>query len=100
MTWWVAFLLTCASEFVVVAVVAPAPRRRRTATDSLAANLFTHPLAWWLVTSGHLAFWPTEIGVCIAEAAIYASVSRLAPARAFATSFAANGVTVAMSFLL
>lgn len=99
MTWWVAFLLTCASEFVVVAAVAPAPRRLRTATDSLAANLFTHPLAFWLVTGGHLGWWPTEIGVCVAEAAIYAGVSRLGPARAFATSLAANGVTAAMSFL-
>lgn len=98
MTWLPAFVLTCAVEFVIVLGVAPPPRRR-VAVDSLAANLLTHPLAYWLVTRGWLGFWPAEGAVFVVEATIYARVSRLPAPRAAAISLAANGVTLAMSFL-
>lgn len=99
MTWLVAFVLTCAVEFALVFALAPPAQRARIATDSLAANLCTHPPAFWLVTQGHAGFWPVEFVVWLGEAAIYASVSRLPALRALATSLAANGVTLAMSFL-
>lgn len=98
MTWLLAFALTCAIEFAIVSALAPPPRLR-VAVDSLAANLFTHPLAYGLVTHGWLGFWPTEVAVCVVEAAIYVGVSRLPWQRAAAISGAANGVTMAISFL-
>lgn len=98
MTWLLAFALTCAVEFPIVAALAPTPRIR-VAIDSLAANLCTHPMAYWLVTHGWLGFWPTEAAVCVVEAAIYLGASRLPWQRAAAISLAANGVTMAMSFL-
>lgn len=98
MSWLLAFVLTCAVEFAIVLALAPPPRRR-VAADSLAANLLTHPLAYLLVARGWLGFWPTEAAVFGVEAAIYARVSRLPAPRAAAISFAANGVTLAMSFL-
>lgn len=99
MTWLLAFTLTCAIEFAIVLALAPAPQRVRVAVDSLAANLFTHPLAFWAVTHGHVGFWPTEGAVCLVETAIYARISRLPLPRAVAISLAANGVTLATSFL-
>lgn len=99
MTWLFAFVLTCAVELAIVLALAPSPHRARVAADSLAANLFTHPLAFWLVTGGHLGFWPTEAAVCVVEAAVYAGISRLPAPRAALISLAANGVTLAMSFL-
>lgn len=100
MTWLVAFLLTCAVEFAIVFALAPPTQRVRIAIDSLAANLFTHPIAWWLVTNGHAGFWPTEVGVWLVEATVYLGIARLPARRALATSLAANGVTLAMSFWL
>lgn len=98
MTWLAAFVLTCAVEFAIVFAIAPPTQRVRIATDSLAANLCTHPPAFWLVTQGHAGFWPVEFTVWLVEAAIYVGVSRLPVLRALATSMAANGVTLAMSF--
>lgn len=100
MNWLVAFVLTCAVEFAVVLLVAPRPQRLRVAVDSLAANLFTHPLAYWLVTHGHAGFWPVEGAVALVEAGIYVAVSRLCVLRAVAVSCVANGITLALSFVL
>ncbi|MCA8952469.1 MAG: hypothetical protein KDE27_23360 [Planctomycetes bacterium] len=98
--WFLAFLLTCAIELPLVAAVAPRGRRRRTAVDSIAINLVTHPLAWLAVTGGWLPWGGTEILVTLAEATLYVAVARLALPRAVLAALLANGVTAALSFAL
>ena len=51
MNWATAFALTVAIELPIVMLVAARGRRRRAAGDALAANLLTHPCAWWAVLS-------------------------------------------------
>ncbi|MCA8973776.1 MAG: hypothetical protein KDC98_03605 [Planctomycetes bacterium] len=100
MNWFGAFALTCLVELPIVAAVAPRPLRRRAALDSLAINLLTHPLAWYVSVTDLLAWTPTEVLVAIVEAAAYALVTRMSWPRAMAAAVLANGVTAAMSFLV
>ena len=99
MNWLEAFALTCAIELPVVALIASRGLRRRAAGDSLAANLLTHPAAWYLVRSAGLPWFAAEIGVAAIELLVYRRVTRLSWLRAAAASLAANGVTAALSFV-
>lgn len=99
MNWVSAFALTAAIELPLATLCAPAGVRRRTALDSLFANLTTHPLAWYLYGAGLVPWVPLEVGVAAAEALVYRAVTRLPWRRALAASALANGVTAALSFV-
>jgi hypothetical protein len=100
MDWPTAFLCTVAIELPLVALVAPAGRRRRAAVDSIAANLLTHPLAWFLFGSALLPWTVVEIGVAGAETVVYRAVTGLRWPRAIAAAMLANTVTATLSFVL
>lgn len=99
MSWLTAFALTCACEIPIVGAIAPRGRRRRAAVDAFAANLLTHPLAWYAYMSGWLSWGVVEALVVAVEVVIYALVTRLRWMGAVAASLLANGVTMALSFL-
>jgi len=98
--WPTAFLLTVAIELPIVLLLAPAGRRRRAAGDACAANLLTHPCAWWAVLSAGASWWLVEAVVALVEAAVYRVSTGLTWPRAAATSLLANGVTAAIGALL
>lgn len=100
MNWLTAFALTCTVELPILAAVAPKGLRYRASIDSLAANLLTHPLAWYLFSTTAAPWLAIELGVTGVEAVVYALVTRLPPARAFCAAFLANFVTAAISFLV
>lgn len=100
MNWATAFALTCAVELPIVATIAPASLRRRAGWDSLAANLLTHPLAWYLFASGEMPWLAIEAGVAAVETAAYALVTQMPLRRALTASLTANSITAAMSFLV
>lgn len=100
MTWLYAFLLTAAIELPIVALLAGRGKRRRGATDSIGANLVTHPIAWFLVRSMEAPWLAVEIGVFVAECLIYRQVTRMPWLRAVAAALLANGVTAALSFVV
>lgn len=100
MNWPTAFLLTCAVELPILAAIAPAGQRRRAALDSLAANLLTHPLAWYLFGAGLVPWTALEIGVTAVETAAYRVVTRFSWLRAAIAAVAANIVTAALSFVV
>ena len=100
MNWLEAFALTCAIELPVVVLIAGRGLRRRAAVDSLAANLLTHPAAWYLVRSTGVPWLAAEVVVAAVELLVYRRVTRLTWLRAAAASVAANGVTAALSFVL
>lgn len=99
MNWFTAFALTCAVEIPLVLAVAPRGLRRRAAIDAFAANLLTHPIAWYAYAAEWLSWSSVEALVVVVEASIYAIVTRMAWPRAAAASLLANGVTMALSFL-
>jgi len=100
MNWFEAFLLTCVVELPIVALCANKAKRRRAATDSLGANLVTHPTAWYLANSIMVSWYAVELGVLIAEILIYRTVTRLTWRRAIAAATLANGITAALSFVV
>ena len=51
MEWYTAFALTLAIELPVVGLLCPPGARRRGVKDAAAANLLTHPCAWWAILS-------------------------------------------------
>ena len=99
MTWAIAFLLTCAVELPIVVAIAPRTLRRRASLDSLAANLLTHPLAFYLYTAELLSWGTIEVGVAVTETLVYGLVTRMPWPRAVLAALLSNGVTAAMSFL-
>jgi len=100
MNWPAAFLLTAAIELPIVAAAAGRPLRARAAADSLAANLLTHPLAWYLYAADLLPWTVIEIGVTGVELLVYRLVTRLPWARAALATVLANGITAALSFVV
>jgi len=100
MNWPAAFALTAAIELPLVVAVAPRALRRRAALDSLAANLLTHPLAWYLLAAELLPWTAIEVGVTAVELAVYRFVTRLPWPRAVLAALLANGVTAALSFVV
>ena len=98
MNWATAFALTCAVELPIVARIAPTNLRRRAAWDSLAANLLTHPLAWYAVRELGASWWLVEGCVVVAEALVYVGCTRLPAGRAWLLALFANAVTAALSF--
>ena len=73
---------------------------RRTALDGVLANLFTHPLAWWLVVHAGDSFAVVEAGVALCEALVFWCLTGHSVWRAALLSLVANGATVGLSFLL
>lgn len=100
MTWLYAFLLTAAIELPIVAMVAGRGKRGRGATDSLGANLVTHPTAWFMVRSGGTPWLAVEIGVFFTECLIYRQVTRMRWRRAATAALLANSITAALSFVV
>ena len=100
MTWLEAFALTVAIELPIVVLLVGRGRRRRAPLDALAANLLTHPLAWWAVMSGAAPWLFTELCVVAVEACVYRAATRLGWASAAMTALAANLVTAAIGLLL
>jgi hypothetical protein len=100
MNWLYAFLLTGLIELPLVACCANRGMRRRAATDSIAANLVTHPIAWYLVRSLEAPWLAIEIGVATTELLIYRTITRLSWSRAATASLLANGITAALSFVV
>jgi hypothetical protein len=98
--WLFAFALTVAVELPLVMLCAPRSLRRRAATDSVLANLLTHPLAWLAIGSQTLPWTAAEIAVVIVEAVIYCGLTGLPLPRATLVSLVANGVTAALSFVV
>tara|TARA_R110002072_G_scaffold109160_1_gene236285 strand:- start:54881 stop:55183 length:303 start_codon:yes stop_codon:yes gene_type:complete len=100
MTWLYAFLLTVAVELPIVAWLAGPGNHRRGATDSIGANLLTHPLAWLFVRSLELPWLAIEIAVFTVECLIYRHVTRLSWMRAALAALVANSVTASLSFVV
>ena len=110
LTWAQAFGATLLLELPVIVALAPRALRRRAILDGafqdgVLANLFTHPLAWWLWHEGYLGaslggWLLLEAGVVAVEWAIYRAVTGIAPARAFAMALLANGFSAGMGLLL
>lgn len=100
MNWFVAFLVTCAIELPIVAAIAPRGARRRAPVDALAANLLTHPAAWYLVRAAAASWLAVELGVTAAELLVYRAVTRMSLPRAALAACCANGVTAALSFVV
>ena len=98
MNWPSAFLLTLAVELPLLALLAPVERRRRTVLDGAAANLLTHPLAWYAVRELGASWWLVEGCVVVAEALVYVGCTRLPAGRAWLLALFANAVTAALSF--
>jgi hypothetical protein len=65
-----------------------------------AANVVTHPIAWFLVRSMEAPWLVVEIGVFVAEGLIYRQVTRMPWLRAVAAALLANGITAALSFVV
>ncbi|MFK7739766.1 MAG: hypothetical protein AB8H80_05535 [Planctomycetota bacterium] len=100
MNWPTAFALTVLIELPLIVWLLGSGRRTRAAGDVLAANLLTHPLAWFLV---RLQDWPwtlVELLVLAAEACAYRKLRRIPWRRAVLLSSVANGATAALSLLL
>ncbi|MFN3243865.1 MAG: hypothetical protein ACE37K_20330 [Planctomycetota bacterium] len=100
MNWATAFALTVAIELPIVVLVAARGRRRRACGDAFAANLLTHPCAWWAVLSAGAPWLLVEALVAIAETLVYRASTRMAWPRAAAASLLANGVTATIGLLL
>ena len=100
MNWPAAFALTCAVELPLVMLVAPRALRNRATLDSLAANLLTHPLAWYLFAAELLPWTAIEIGVTAVELVVYRIVTRMPWSRAAFAALLANGITAALSFFV
>lgn len=100
MMWLYAFLLTCAIELPIVMLCANAGKRRRAGTDSLGANLVTHPTAWYLVRTMMTPWIVVELAVAASELLIYRAVTGLSWRRAGAAAVLANGITAALSFVV
>lgn len=98
--WLVAFLLTVSFELPIVLLLAPRGRRARAAGDACAANLLTHPCAWWAVLSAGAPWGLVEAAVLVVEAMVYRTVTGLRWPRAVATALLANGVTAAIGAML
>jgi hypothetical protein len=97
--WLMAFVLTVAAEVPLVAAVAPRERQCDAARVAVAAQLFTHPLAWLAVTTGHVGWWIVEAGVVLVEAAIY-TLAAGRPMRALGVALFANALSAGAGRLL
>jgi DNA-binding helix-hairpin-helix protein with protein kinase domain len=100
MSWLEAFGLTVAIEAPLVALAAPAGKRRDAAIDSLAFNLMTHPCAWWSAQHWPEHWTAIELAVLAAETVGYALATRIGWRRGFVLAAVANVVTAALSFAL
>lgn len=100
MNWPTAFALTVAIELPIVLLVTARGRRKRATGDALAANLLTHPCAWWAVLSAGASWWLVETLVVVAETVVYRTCTRMAWPRAATASLLANGVTATIGLLL
>lgn len=98
-SWATAFLMTVGIEAPLVALAAPAGKRRDAAIDSLALNLMTHPCAWWSVQQWPAQWTAIELAVLAAETCGYALASRVGWRRGFVLAAVANVVTAALSFV-
>ena len=93
-------LTTIGVELAVVALLARLAGRPIPWVDVLVLNLLTHPIATAVYQSGLAGFWTVETGVVLAEWAGYAWLTRVPGRTAFTWSAIANGVTIALSFVL
>ena len=100
MSWLEAFALTVAIELPLVMCIAPRGHRRRVLGDGLAANLLTHPCAWWAVLAAGAPWLLVEAVVCAVEAAVYCGASKISLRRALVASLVANSVTAAIGAVL
>mgnify|MGYP001352552391 CR=1 FL=1 len=100
MNWLFAFVITCLIELTVVASIARRSQRKTAAIDSLAANLLTHPAAWYLIRSIDLPWLAVELTIVAVEASIYRTVTRMSWGRAATAAICANGITAALSFVV
>lgn len=100
---WILTALTVAVEGLIALLLAPAGLRRRTLIVAVAANLATHPAAWFGLSAlggGRLAWAAVEAAVTIVEGAAYKAAARLTIARAAALTLVANGATAALGHYL
>lgn len=96
----VALLLTIVVEAAVIALMAGGPRRWSVVQTSVGLNLLTNPLANWLYTGTLPSFLAIEAAVVAIEALLYAVIERPSARRALQWSLCANGVTMALSFVV
>lgn len=106
-TYLLALALTLGLELPVLGFLAAPEQRRRLLRDGLLANLFTHPLVNVLHRAlaapeepYGAAFWVLELGVFLAEAAVFCWVTGLPARRALGISLAANGLTALLSVVV
>lgn len=98
--WLMAFALTTIVEVPLYALGSGLESRRRAAGDALLAQLLTHPIAWSAVRGFGLPLWPVELGVFLAEAAVYRTLSGLSLGRAVLISFVLNLTTTVVGLTL
>jgi hypothetical protein len=96
----VLLLQTLLVEVPLAVVLAGGAGRRVVVAGAVAVNLFSHPLAHFTWNSGAASYGAIEIGVAFVEVLGYRLAVGLSWRRAIALSALANGVTVALSFLL
>lgn len=92
--------LTLVVELPIFALAAPPGRRSTVVTAAFAANLLSHPLAWWAMTVLGAPFWPVEFAVFALEAIALVVSARLNVLRAVLGSAIANAATVGLSFVV
>jgi hypothetical protein len=94
--YFVALALTIVVETLVALVALPG-WGRRLVVDVPLASLLTHPLATFAVHELDVPLLVAEVGVVLAEAAVYVVVTRLDVRRALLLSIVTNGVTTAIA---
>ncbi|MCA9320153.1 MAG: hypothetical protein KDB53_05435 [Planctomycetes bacterium] len=94
---WFWFALTIVLELLCVAGICHLRRRPIPWLATVALNWVTHPIAYWLIDSRTLGFWPTETLVVLAEALGYRAFAGRGWGEALLLSLAANGLTIGVA---
>ena len=95
--WLAAFLCTLLIEGALFLAVLG--RTGRNLCAVVAANVCTHPLAYWLIVVQGVPFVPVEAGILVVEALLYRFGFRLGWGDAFGAAALCNGATMAVSLV-
>lgn len=96
-SWIVPLVATIVIESAIL-VALGGSRRRQMLIDGPLIQLVTNPAATWLVRTGLLGFWPTEVLVVIVEALLLQRISGFDAPRAWILSLVCNAVTVVIAW--
>jgi hypothetical protein len=97
--WLQAFTLTLAVEVPLAFALAPRGRRAAFVPIAVAAQLLTHPLAWFAFSEGYLGWWAVEGTVLVVETIVYA-LAAIGWLRASVIAVVANALSAAAGIWL